>query len=375
MNDIAAYSETTPYAPSKTPKDDGGKGPAAPKRKGNGAGAAPIVRFKTVAEFCAEYVPLDYAVEGIIRTASLYCVTASTGAGKTAFDVASALAVATGRADILGREVVCGRVAYLAFENPDDIRMRFKIGAYLLNINIRELDNRIVILDRREKPEAVLAELSCLAKSNPFALVVVDTLAAFFDGDNINDAVQGGQFMRRLRPFTQIAGLPAVIVSAHPVKNASVDALVPYGSGAILNEIDGNLTLWKKPETGVVSLHWQGKLRGLEFQPVPFRFEITGSPDILDVKGRQVQLPTLRPTTLIDAEARDDEEVKTDIKLLRAMHAEPNGSQLDWANAIQRAKSLVNKRLKKLEGEKMVEVSLGKWSLTRKGNNALEKLP
>jgi hypothetical protein len=36
--------------------------------------------------------------------------------------------------------------------------------------------------------------------------------------------------------------------------------VVPYGSGAILNEIDGNLTLWKKRETGVVSLHWQGKL-------------------------------------------------------------------------------------------------------------------
>jgi hypothetical protein len=159
------------------------------------------------------------------------------------------------------------------------------------------------------------------------------------------------------------------------VKNANSEALVPYGSGAILNEVDGNLTLWEKPDTGVVSLHWQGKLRELEFQAVPFRFEVTGSPDILDAKGRQVQLPTLRPTTLIDAEARDDEEVRTDIKLLRAMHAEPNGSQLDWANAIGRAKSLVNKRLKKLEGEKMVEVSLGKWSLTRKGNTALEKLP
>ncbi|MFZ2107471.1 MAG: hypothetical protein WAV18_19210, partial [Roseiarcus sp.] len=243
------------------------------------------------------------------------------------------------------------------------------------NIDIGEIGERLVILDRREKPEAVHAELSRLSKTQPFALILIDTLAAFFDGDNINDAVQGGEFIRRLRPLTQIAGLPTVIVAAHPVKNAGVDALVPYGSGAILNEIDGNLTLWKKPETGVVSLHWQGKLRGLEFQPVPFQFEITGSPDMLDAKGRQVQLPTLRPTTEQLAEDRDDEEVRTDVKLLRAMHAEPNGSQLDWANAIGRAKSLVNKRLKKLKGEKMVEASLGKWSITRKGNIALEKLP
>ena len=130
-----------------------------------------------------------------------------------------------------------------------------------------------MILDRREKPEAVHAALAKLAEQEPFALVIVDTLAAFFDGDNINDAVQGGEFMRRLRPLTQIAGLPSVIVAAHPTKNATEDALVPYGSGAILNEVDGNLTLWKKPETGLVSLHWQGKLRGLEFRagPVPLR--------------------------------------------------------------------------------------------------------
>jgi hypothetical protein len=40
-------------------------------------------------------------------------------------------------------------------------------------------------------------------------------------------------------------------VSAHPIKNASENALVPYGSGAILNEVDGNLTLWKSPETAL----------------------------------------------------------------------------------------------------------------------------
>jgi hypothetical protein len=185
MNEIDAYSRTESYAPSGTPKDDGGKGAAAPKKKGNGAGAAPVVRFKTMAEFCAEYVPLDYAVEGVVRTNSLYCLTAKTGAGKTAFMVVTALAVVTGRSDILGRDVVKGRVAYLAFENPDDVRMRFKIAGYLLRVDIAELDDRLVILDRRNKPEAVDAELLRLAAAGPFALILVDTLAAFFDGDDI----------------------------------------------------------------------------------------------------------------------------------------------------------------------------------------------
>src|ERR1700692_1714620 len=99
MNEIAAISPTEPFKPAP--------------RAANCKSSAPVVRVKTAAEFCAEYVPLDYAVEGIVRTASLYCVTAPTGAGKTAFNVASALAVATGRTDILGRDVVHGRVAYL----------------------------------------------------------------------------------------------------------------------------------------------------------------------------------------------------------------------------------------------------------------------
>ena len=186
------------------------------------------------------------------------------------------------------------------------------IAAFLLNIDIGEIGDRL--RDPRPSREAGrrARRMTRLAKPEPFALIIVDTLAAFFDGENINDAVQGGEFMRRLRPLTQIPGLPSVIVAAHPVKNASEDALVPYGSGAILNEVDGNLTLWKKPETGIVSLHWQGKLRGLEFQPVPFRFEITGSPDILDAKGRQVQLPTLRPTSEQAAEDRQRAEVDTD---------------------------------------------------------------
>ena len=112
--------------------------------KGNGE---PIV-FKPVAEFCAEYVPLDYAVEGLIRTASLYTVTAKTGAGKTSFNVAAALANATGREDILGREVAKGRGAYLVAENPDDVRMRFMIAAFLLNIDLDELGDDLVILDK-----------------------------------------------------------------------------------------------------------------------------------------------------------------------------------------------------------------------------------
>ena len=97
--------------------------------------ATRAITFKTLATFLAEYVPLDYTIESLFRGGSLYTLTAKTGAGKTALMVIMALAVATGRADILGLEVVKGRVAYLTAENPDDTRMRFMIACCLLNID------------------------------------------------------------------------------------------------------------------------------------------------------------------------------------------------------------------------------------------------
>jgi len=327
--------------------------------------------FKTLAQFCAEYEPLSYNVEGIVRSGSLYTLTAKTGVGKTAFMIAAALAIATGRKDILGTDVVQGRVAFLSFENPDDSRMRLMIAAYLLQVDISEISADLVVLDKRAKPEKIAAQLEEMATERPFSLILADTLAAWFDGDNVNDSVQGGEFMRRIRPITRIKGLPAVLVAAHPVKNAAADNLVPYGSGAILNECDGNLCLAKQ-DSGLVTLHWQGKIRGLDFQPLYFRFEITGSDDVLDKKGRQVLLPTLRPSAEEFAEEREKADVNIKIELLKAMHDDPHGTQASWGVAVSRTKSIVNRKLQSLLKEKLVEVTLGKWALTAKGRETIK---
>jgi hypothetical protein len=336
------------------------------------------VKFKTLALFVKEYVPLDYTVEPIIQGGMLVTLTAKTGAGKTALLVVMALAVATGRHDILNLDVAKGRVAYLTAENPDDTRMRFMIACFLLNIDFAKVADRVVILDRREKPEDVTAALVMLAEGEPFAVVILDTLAAFFDGKNINDPVEGGEFLRRLRPLTRINGLPAVVVAAHPVKNAAADNLVPYGAGAILNEVDGNLTLWKEPKTGLVSLHHQGKLRGLDFEPVLFRFEVAGSPDILDAKGRQIQLPTLRPSPVETAEEREKASVNRDVALLKAMRDNPTGSVRTWAKTAGIHRSSVERGLTRLEtprAGKLVNKTLDKWTLTSAGIEAIRERP
>jgi hypothetical protein len=328
-------------------------------------------RFKPVAEFCGEYEPLAYVIEGVLRSGSLYTLTAKTGTGKTALNVMVALAVAIGEGQsLLGCDVAQGRVAYIALENPDDVRMRFLAAAHRYDIDINDLGDRLVILDRREKTEEIWDELGRLSEDGPFRLVIVDTFAAHFDGDDANNSVQGGNFMRRYRPITQLRGRPTVLVSAHPVKHAAEDNLVPQGSGAILNEVDGNLTLSK--QRGAITLHWGGKLRGPDFEALSFMFESRPCPAVLDAKGRQVAAPVLLPATARAHAKGGKSDLDGGSELLVAMAKNPNGTQHQWAEAIGCAKSTVNSRLQRLKSGGAVENRDGKWSITRKGRSVIE---
>ena len=355
------------------PEIEGGGGDGGqPREEADRAAPPPGSRFVSAEMFCRGYEPVSYAVEPFVRSGSLYSLTAKTGAGKTGLLVTTGLAIVSGAGEtIIGREVTKGRIAIIAAENPDDLRMRIMVAAYVLNIDLSEIGERFVILDRRTSPEDLLAKLRLLSADayGPFTLIMIDTLAAFFDGDSINDPVQGGNFMRRLRPLTTLPGRPSVIVAAHPVKNASDDNLVPYGAGAILNEVDGNLTLCRVGETTI--LHWQGKLRGIEFTPTPFRFEIIGSPDVLDVKGRQVQLPVLRPCAESDVEKKQDADVDRDTSVLRAMLETPGATVRELAAESGVSKSAVARSLQSLKADKLADVTLGKWFVTARGKKAL----
>jgi AAA domain-containing protein len=347
--------------------------------------------------------PLRYTIDGIVQRGRIYTLTGRTGDGKTTWCATAALAVATGRSDILGLDVDRGRVVYLAIENPDDTVSRFAIAQRFYRIPDSALLDRFFIVTTKATPESVFAALKKLSRSGEFALVTVDTLAAYFDGTDMNDNVAGGNFMRRLRALSTVLGNPAVVVPAHPTKGASAGSLSPYGAGAIVNEVDGNLTLWRVRD--VCRLHWQ-KVRGLHFAPVYFRFRDFGCDRVLDAKGRRVVMPLLVPYAERAAEPRalpapsrpqprlqhkqhrpgedaaplrlldhsqerrrsaPSDEANRDTKLLRAMIADPNGTQQAWATATGVAKSNVNRRLKHLEGEGFVHGAGGRWAVTPTG--------
>ena len=95
-----------------------------------------------------------------------------------------------------------------------------------------------------------------LAHIHDLALIIVDTSAAYYEGDDENNNVQAGEHARRLRRLVRFNGGPTVLVCCHPVKNAGGDNLLPRGGGAFLNEVDGNLT--SKRDDTLVELHWGG---------------------------------------------------------------------------------------------------------------------
>ena len=277
--------------------------------------------------FMRSYVAISYTLGGILPSGYMYGLTAKQGSGKTALMIAAVLAVALGREDILGCSVERGRVAYVTIENPVDFKMKLAVNCYVHNIAYDEVEPRVAIIDGRDTPEQIFDGLRLDALANgDFQLVCFDTFQAGFAAANAgafndNEAVLG--YVIRLRPLTTLPGSPSVLVAFHPTKNAGETELIPYGGGATLNEIDGNLVLWKE---GTIKLH-HNRLRGPEFEPRFFRIEHLSCPDIVDKGGRQILLPVLRPTTAMDVEERARGESQTDIALLRALVGNPKASQ------------------------------------------------
>ena len=108
--------------------------------------------------------------------------------------------------------------------------------------------------------------------------------------------------------------------------------------------------------------------------PLPFRIELTSSPDILDAKGRQVQLPTLRPAMKrAPKTAREPSARSTSPSCSRcATTRTQRSSNGPTPSAALRAASTEG-----FNGSagKLAQDTLGKWSLTAKGRKALQDDP
>jgi hypothetical protein len=133
--------------------------------------------------------------------------------------------------------------------------------------------------------------------------VVIDTSPAFYQGDAENDNVQMIAHAEMLRRLKNLPGSPTILAMCHPVKNAGNDALIPRGGGGFLNAMDGNLSAYRTDM--MVTLHHQGKFRGVDFEPMSYELMPVTARKLVDSKGRSI------PTVIARDLSKDDQREKT----------------------------------------------------------------
>ena len=325
-------------------------------------------RMQSAADFTADFVAPEYIVDGVVQRGRLYTLTAPTGSGKTAVMLYGAVAVAQG-STFYDREVERGDVIFMAGENPDDVRARM-IGTMEFH-GIRPDECRVHFIAGTFSIRQDMAMIADAAARLPnLVMIVVDTFAAYFDNDDENSNAQALDFARILRKLTALPSKPTVIVPAHPVKGATRGNLAPKGGSSLVNEVDGNLTLWN--DSGVISMHWQVKFRGAEFEPLVFELERFESESIKDAKGRLMPTILAKPMLRARASQLATENLTLENRLLISIRDNPALSNEQRATDCGAYKEKVRRALIKMAEQKLVRKFRTNWELTKDGECALE---
>jgi hypothetical protein len=213
-------------------------------------------------------------------------------------------------------------------------------------------------------------------------LVVIDTSAAYFLGNEELSNTQMGQHARMLRRLTELPGGPCVLVLCHPIKYVLESyQLLPRGGGAFLAEMDGNLTLVRHDDQ-LVELH-HNKIRGPGFEPMTFRLDRITTPKLVDSKDRMI--PTVRATLIGQADeqvqqkrTREDED-----RILAALLATPDASMAAIAEGNgwiygngDPAKTRVKKAIDRIHANAkpaLIRKNRDRWELTEAGKEAARR--
>jgi hypothetical protein len=314
-------------------------------------------------------------IDGLVQRRFVYSMTAPTGAGKTCVALRIAAHSALGLS-LGGREVEKVRVLFFAGENPDDVRMRWvklceEMERDPAGMDVFFLPGAPPIADPqiRQRIDAEVAE------HGPLGLLIVDTSAAYFRGDDENSNAQMGSHARMLLSFVNLPGGPTVIVTCHPTKTPNMDNLLPRGGGAFIAEVDGNFVCLKGG--AVTELHWQGKFRGPEFEPIAFKIQAGQSEKLKDSKGRKIWTVTAKPISEAERNTLDDASHSKQNDLLALMKAQPKlsiaeqAAKLGWHTSRgEPYKSLVVRTRAALAKARLVEQVRGQWVLTKAGLRA-----
>ena len=112
-----------------------------------------------------------------------------------------------------------------AGENPDDVRARWLAMSQQMDFDVETI--KVYFVPGRFKISELIERIRDeVRKLGGVSLLIIDTSAAYFEGDDENSNVQLGGHASGLRELS-LPGGPTTIINCHPTKNATDDNLVP----------------------------------------------------------------------------------------------------------------------------------------------------
>jgi AAA domain len=361
------------------PNMDGVKADASARNGYIKQSDVPPPRILSGKEFLATFVPPDYVIDGIVQRGRLYACTSMTGHGKTAVWAYIACMIAASR-HVGTIETVPGDIVLLAGENPADLCVRLRAMVQHFGLNESKLPYVLPANFSLTKDAADQLKKDVDALGLKPVLIVADTAAAYFPGDDDNSNVQMGEYGRNLRILTTCNNHPAVVALSHPIKNPDKENLIPRGGGAFLNELDGNLSMWSDVMGESTVMHWAGKIRGADFAPVHFYLHSVKLEGVTDAKGRSLFSIVAEHQSDESAENANKQAISNENAVLKHLNDQPGISIGDiaqkagWVNSKgEPMKARVQRALVGLKKEKLVRLYRKKWVITDAGKQELGK--
>ena len=260
-------------------------------------GSAPLGKIKTFSEMRADNARRPSLIKGLVQSGSLYGLTGMTGHAKTTVSLYMALHISEGGffGSHLHEVARTGTTVFIAGENPSNVIDQWHACCLAAGADPEQV--KVVFIDERFDIKTQMQNLcDRLAEIEDLRLVVVDTLQAFFMGEDDNSNMAMVSFAQAWRPVTKLPSLPTVLINCHPagktLKDVKDKGIVPRGGGGFLGEIDANLSVLREEDQ--VTVHWAGKFRGKYPEPIMFDLVDRDFPELLDEDGEPMPMATLR---------------------------------------------------------------------------------
>jgi hypothetical protein len=264
-----------------------------------------------------------------------------------------------------GKEVKAGTVLLLAGENPDDVRARFLVLADAYGFKAEDLKMQFVagVIDIAAKMPEIKAEAEAI---NDLVLVVVDTGAAYFPGDESNPT---------LSRVTFLPGKPAVLVNCHPINNAPPPRQPAADGWQRLPERSGRQpdALGDRRAADDPALAGQVPGGGW-FEPMTFELEVADSAGVIDAEGCLMPSVVAKPVSELKLQMEEGKRESEENMLMRTIAENRNSSIANLAIKCgfvgatdQPQKSKVYAMCGRQVAEKLLERRGNKYRITAKG--------